>query len=126
MSDLIGKYTPKALYYEDADSLEYVREDCPQVHRRIDDFLTLILRMDSRKPIGFKIKGFKNFYLKSIRPKYGPSRLEFLRLKVVLEDVMTELGNEIFADSPKNEAYRIASEIAETDQVILSDLPDAA
>jgi hypothetical protein len=60
---LSGRYVPVAVYYEDADMVEYIRQDVPCVNRRVDSFLTLALEMGSREPIGFRLKGFKNFYL---------------------------------------------------------------
>lgn len=127
MSAIATEYQPKALYFEDADSLEYVRTDEPHIYRRVDEFLTLILSLESRKPVGFKIKGFKNFFLRSIRPKFLHSaETDFVRMKLILEEVMTEIGNELFLNSTKGEAYRIAAEIAENDQVLVSDFPAAA
>ncbi|TPI39199.1 hypothetical protein FJW07_13495 [Mesorhizobium sp. B3-1-9] len=119
-------YKPKALYYEDADSLEYVRVDVPSVYRRIDEFLTLILDLETREPIGFKIKGFKNFYLRTIRPNSRNAEAPFLRLITVVESLMTELGAGIFSETPRRDAYKTAADIASEDQVILSDLPKAA
>src|SRR4029077_2594532 len=66
--ELHARYTPVGVYYEDADMVEYIRKDVPCVNRRIDDLLTLALDMESREPIGFKLKGFKNFYLHYFKP----------------------------------------------------------
>ena len=122
----LDSYKPKALYYEDADSLEYVRIDAPSVYRRIDEFLTLILDLETREPIGFKIKGFKNFYLRTIRSNSRGTEAPFLRLITVVESLMTELGAGIFSETPRRDAYKTAADIATEDQVILSDLPKAA
>lgn len=121
----ITRYTPKALYYEDADALEYVRTDAPHVYRRIDEFLTLILDIDTRNPVGFKIKGFRNVYIKTIKPKLNDPT-GFPRLITLLEKLMTELGENVFSESPRHEAYTAAADIAMQDQVIVVDLPRAA
>lgn len=122
----IGPFSRKALYYEDADSLEYLRIDNPVVYRRIDDLLTLIVDLEDRKPVGFKIKGFRNLYLRKIRPSLRGDKSHFLRMVTVLEKLMTELGENVFAEAPRREAYRAATNIAMEDQVIVCDLPKAA
>ncbi|WP_027057126.1 hypothetical protein [Mesorhizobium loti] len=121
-----GEYTPRALYYEDADALEYVRVDAPVVYRRIDEFLTLILDLETREPVGFKIKGFRNFYLRTIKSSPRTIESPFLRLITVLEDLMTELGEGFFSEAPRRDAYQTAADIAAQDQVIVSDFPKAA
>src|SRR5215510_8087817 len=83
--DLHARYVPVAVYYEDADTVEYIRDDVPSVNRRIDGFLTLTLDMISRKPIGFRLKGFKNFYLRHIKGQEAEDREKFLRLVAVIE-----------------------------------------
>lgn len=126
MNDDIGPFTPKALYYEDADALEYLRVDEPVVYRRIDDLLSLIVALEDRKPVGFKIKGFRNLYLRTIRPALGGDKAHFLRMVTVLEKLMTELGENVFIEAPRREAYKVAANIAMEDQVIVCDLPKAA
>ena len=127
MTDIIaGHYLPKAIYFEDADAVEYVRVDEPLVYRRIDNFLTLIVSLESRKPVGFKIKGFRNLYLRQFKPRSSDDSAGFLRMVTVLEKIMTELGDGIFAEAPRREAYKAATDIAMEDQVFVSDLPNAA
>lgn len=118
-------YAPTALYYADADSLEYVRNDVPHVYRRIDEFLTIILDVHSREAVGFKIKGFRHFYLSTLKPDLS-SRSEFPRLVTVLERLMTDLGESLFNETFRHEAYATAADIARRDQVIVSDWPSAA
>ncbi len=120
--DKIGPFAPKALYYADADALEYVRIDSPVVYRRVDDLLTLILDLEERKPVGFKIKGFRNIYLRTFKT----DNTHFLRMVTVLEKIMTELGDGFFHQDSRREAYKVATNIAMEDQVIVSDLPRAA
>ena len=54
--ELRAEYVQSALYYADADTVEYVRKDGPCVHRRIDDMLTLTLDLNTRELIGFRVK----------------------------------------------------------------------
>ena len=52
---LHSEYIPSAVYYADADTVEYVRSDVPCIHRRIDGILTLNLDLRTRELIGFQI-----------------------------------------------------------------------
>lgn len=119
-------YQPRAVYYSQSDSVEYLRKDVPTVYRRIDECLTLILSMRERNVIGLKIKGFRHFYLSNIKPKYNFEEKHFLYLIYVLEEAMTCIGEEILSHEDRREAYRLASEIAQEDNVILSDLSEVA
>lgn len=124
-ADMISEYKPIALYYHDADSVEYVRADVPSVSRRIDAFLTLILDMEDRnKVIGFRLKGFRNFYSKHFQLINETLNDEFLALVSVIEKRVTEIANNHFDKAeaaPRLEAYKRAREIAASDSVILRD-----
>lgn len=122
----IGPFTPKALYYADADSLEYVRVDAPVIYRRIDDLLTLVLSIEDREPVGFMIKGFQNFYIRRLKSQKNADDETFLRMVTVLEKIMTEIGEALFIEGPRRAAYKAATNIAMEDQVILAELPHAA
>jgi hypothetical protein len=121
---MVGEYVPIAVYYAEADIVEYVRADVPAVHRRVDDFLTLILDLGNREPIGFALKGFRNYYLKHIRPEHPDT--EFLLLTKVLEEAVSGLGSTVFENESLHAGYRTAREIASTDNVELHELPEAA
>lgn len=120
-----GSYNPSAIYYEEADSLEYVRKDAPSVYRRIDEFLTLVLSMDDREAIGFKLKGFRNFYLRNIKNKIKNDSNDFFELVIVIEEILSKLGDEIFTEE-KRIAYRSALDIAKNDHVEVRDFPKLA
>jgi hypothetical protein len=120
-TDLSARYRPIAVYYEDADEVEYIREDVPYVRRRIDAFLTLVLKMDGREAIGFKLKGFKNFYLRHLKVPASDDRDHFLALVKVIEKAFDVLGDKAF-----EEAYHQAHQIAEEDGAELHELPRAA
>jgi predicted nucleic acid-binding protein len=123
MNDAIGasltwQYSPVAVYYEDADMVEYIRKETPCVNRRIDDFLTLTLDMKDRHAIGFRLKGFKNFYLHYVKQEHV-DRDHFLKLVSVLETATKLLGTKLF-DDQRREGYKLAYQIAEEDN---PDLP---
>lgn len=119
-------YVPKAIYYEASDSLEYVRRDDPAVYRRVDEYLTLVLDLRSRAPLGFKLKGFRHLYLTQLAPKYHLSDKQFISLILVLEDAMGAGGNAIFEETERRSAYNDALQIAEQDNVRLEDFPRQA
>ena len=122
--DLIAskEYEPTAIYYEDSDSLEYLRVSMPVVYRRIDPTLTLILTLESRELVGFKLKGFKNFYMRHIKQKFQKNCPEFIELVDLLQEITSNLGAEIFEENRKT-AYSSALEMAAIDNVHVRDLP---
>jgi hypothetical protein len=119
-------YAPKAIYYEQSDSLEYVRADEPALYRRVDEYLTLILHLESRKLIGFKLKGFRHLYLTHLQPKYHFNRTDYLKLINILEDAMSIRGDAIFAEAERRMAYSEALEIASQDDVVVEQFPRRA
>lgn len=125
--DLIAQkdYEPAAIYYEDSDSLEYLRVSAPAVYRRIDPMLTLILSLEDRSIVGFKLKGFKNFYMRHLQHKFGRSAPAFIELVDLLQEVTSTLGDEVFEQRQKD-AYASALEMAASDKVHVRDLPKLA
>jgi hypothetical protein len=121
-----GNYAPTAIYYEESDSVEYLREDIMCVYCRIDEHLTLALHIENRNPIGFRLKGFKNFYIRHLRSKTKSDGEEFLLLVTALEEALSMIGERIFQDDQIRRSYEKAVEIAETDKVKLTDLPKVA
>lgn len=119
-------YRARAIYYEQADSLEYVRKDVPSVYRRVDRQLTLILDMDTRAPLGFKIKGFRHFFISSLKPEFDLQERHFLPIIEILQTAMTAGGDAIFNAVERQSAYRQAFEIAEEDNVQVEDFPHSA
>jgi len=125
-ASLSSEYLPVAVFYEEADLVEYVRADVPAVHRRVDEFLTLVLDMEKREPIGFALKGFRNFYLTELKPKLDLTEADFLSLTAILEDVISAVGDSIFDDTERRKAYETAQRIAAHDDVELREFPEAA
>ncbi len=125
--DLVAskEYEPAAIYYEDSDSLEYLRASAPAIYRRIDTVLTLILSMEDRSLIGFKLKGFKNFYNRNLKNRLGADCPQFIELVDVLQEVTRTLGQQVFQEKQLN-AYKSALEMAAEDKVHVSDFPRIA
>ncbi|HEY9012620.1 MAG TPA: hypothetical protein VIN06_16560, partial [Devosia sp.] len=88
--------------------------------------LTLVLDLSTRRPLGFKLKGFRHFYLRHLRPKYHLQNQHFLKLINVLEDAMSLEGNALFEKSERQDAYREALEIALEDDVKIDEFPRRA
>lgn len=122
-AELSGHYAPVAVYYEDADVVEYIRQDTATVSQRVDEFLTLQLKMDGREPIGFRLKGFKNFYIRYLKEALD-ERDDFLALVNIIEKAIQLLGDKAFED--QRAAYDQAYQIAKEDDARLRELPDAA
>jgi len=122
--DLHARYNPVAVYYQDADTVEYIRQDVASVNRHIDDFLTLVLDMNGRQPIGFRLKGFKNFYVHHFKSAKGnDDRDQFLALVGLIEVAAKLTGNQPIKDARRT-GYDQACQIANEDNAQLRELPD--
>jgi len=119
--NLTTPYKAVAVYYEDADTVEYIRDDVAAIFHRVDPALTLIFDMKNReKLIGFQVKGFRNFYLKDeVRAAVGD---DFLSLVGILERLITAVGAPL-VDGYRRRAYEQARQIALEDGVALHDVP---
>ena len=82
--------------------------------------------MDDREPLGFQLKGFRHFYLEFERENAGRANNDFPRLVVMLEEAVRRLGDEVFAEKDRLEAYVRAQDIAKEDEVRLNELPHVA
>ena len=110
--DLHSAYQPLALYLDDADSVEYVRRDVSCVYRRVDGFLTLILDLKTRELVGFRLKGFRNFFLNHLKPRYRLLDHDFISLVSVIEEAVQVLGDKLVSDPERTDAYRQARKMA--------------
>jgi hypothetical protein len=122
MTDLGANYQPVAIYLEDADSVEYLRRDAPRVYRRVDSFLTLVLDMKTRDLTGFRLKGFRNFFLNHLKMKSQLLDDDFIPLVSAIEDVVKLIGDELTRDLGRKEAYRQAKLMAHQDSVSIEPL----
>ena len=121
-SDLHAQYVPTALYYTDADTVEYVRRDVPCIHRRIDGILTLAFDLHTRELIGFRVKGFRNFFINHLKPRYKMLDGDFIALVSVIEEAFQLVGDKVCPNEESIEAYRRARKIAHDDRVALEPL----
>jgi hypothetical protein len=121
-AELRSEYLPTAIYYADADTVEYVRRDVACVHRRIDEILTLAFDLQNRELIGFRVKGFKNFFLNHLKPKYELLDGDFIALVSVLEQALAFVGKTVCPSKDSVEAYRKARKMALDDRVALEPL----
>lgn len=117
--DLSFPYTPVAIFYEDADTVEYVRKDVPCIQRRVDGILTLNLDLKTKELIGFRVKGFKNFFISHLKPQYELMDADFIPLVSVLERAFQAVGNGLLTDQNRQAAYRQARKMAHEDRVAL-------
>lgn len=115
--DLSAQYVPAAVYLDDADSVEYVRRDVACVYRRVDGILTLVLDMKTRQLNGFRLKGFKNFFLKYLQPKYKLLDDDFVPLVSAIEEAIQVVGDQVMSDPQRRAAYRDARRMAHDDKV---------
>ncbi|MCZ7854828.1 hypothetical protein [Agrobacterium salinitolerans] len=122
--DLIASkdYEPAAIYNEDSDSLEYLRLSMPSLYRRVDSRLTLVLSLEDRSIIGFKLKGFKNLYLRKLKSTLGARCPEFIELVDIIQEMTNTAGAALFEEQQKI-AYSSALEMAAKDNVHVRDLP---
>ena len=123
---LMSAYCPKAKYYALGDYVEYVRADKPYLMRRIDRFLTVALDVQTRRPGGFRIDGFRNFFLNHLKPRHRLLDDHFVALVSIIEIAATQVGAEVFPDEDVKIAYREVYKMAHDDQVVLRKLPVAA
>jgi len=118
-----------AAYYEDMDYVEYVSEDGITVAERIDPFLTLLWDKNQDNVIGFKLKGFRNFFETTLKPLYDLKNDEFVELTFALEILYTEQGSKMLAQLNEQQqkqtkwAYRQALDLAANDNARLFEVP---
>lgn len=120
--DLHSAYIPTALYFADADTVEYVKRDASCFYRRIDAMLTLAYDLKTRELIGFRVKGFKNFFLNHLKPKYKLLDGDFIALVSVIEQAFQVVGDHVCPEDKRVDAYRQARRMAHDDRVELEPL----
>jgi len=113
---LSATYKPAAAYMQDSDCVEYVAEDTVCVYQRIDEALTLVYDETGFGLVGFKLKGFRNFF-EHVKEDIGLTEGHFVELCRVLEQVCLKGGEEHIGDARRKNAYRAAEKIAKRDNV---------
>ncbi|MDT8397349.1 MAG: hypothetical protein RQ899_01900 [Pseudomonadales bacterium] len=91
--DLSVEFTKCACYYSSIDCVEYLADDFLAIADRIDPFLTVLWNEDFSDYVGFKLKGFRAWYVDS---NYKGS--DFNLLVKALEDFVTKMGDEMFSE----------------------------
>jgi len=115
---------PTAVYFADADCVEYVAEDTICVYDRVDPFLTLIFDETKIIPVGFKLKGFRNCF-EQLKAEVGWKDSDFIELVPVVERACSRFGERKYGDSTRRKlAYQAAAKLAK--DVKLYDFPQAA
>lgn len=111
---MAGRYVPSAVYFLDSDCVEYVTEDAFCVYERIDGFLTLILDETKFNVVGFKLKGFKHFFEKYLKPSQSELTEDFIDLVPAIETAFREIGDKLFSVEKEERvrAYKAARKIA--------------
>ena len=126
MPDLHSVYQPVALYLDDADSVEYMRRDVACVYRRVDGFLTLALDLKTRELTGFRLKGFRNFFLTYLKPRHELLDDDFISLVSVIEQAVQVMGDKLVRDPERQDAYRQARKMAHEGNATIEPIGAAA
>ena len=115
---LRSRYLAKARYHALGDFVEYLRGDKPYIMRRIDNFLTIALDLETRQAAGFRLKGFKHFYHRHFKLRGRVLDDQFHAIVTAIEVAVTSVGDETFADLVEiKSAYKSAHAIAAEDNV---------
>lgn len=113
-------YRRAAVYFPDSDCVEYVKEDGFVIYDRVDEFLTLIYDDTKVIPVGFKLKGFKHVFDKHLKTQFKLRDEQFVELVSAIEAICTQLGEDLFTNERRANAYRVAIKLADNDNVKLS------
>lgn len=120
----INSFKKTAVYFESMDYIDYVRHDDITVSKRVDQYLTLILNNTSTNIVGFRLKGIKNFFLRTLQPALNLTDDDFVSVKEIFVALVQFLGDEM-NDPDIRTAYSSAASIASEDDVQVT-LPMAA
>jgi hypothetical protein len=112
LGSLTAPIVPVATYFHKSDCVEYLNEDTVAIHRRIDEFLTLIFDETRINLIGFKLKGFRCIYEKHLAPLQILRGVNFVELVPALEYICTVIGDAALEDPKKRHAYVAAMKLA--------------
>ena len=82
-----------------------------------DGFLTLALDIKTRELNGFRLKGFKNFFIKHLQPRYKLLDDDFIPLVSVIEEAVQVVGDNVIRDQETKDAYRAVKRMAHDDRV---------
>lgn len=107
----IASFVPYASYNEELDCVEYLEANTLFIANRIDDILTL-LKDETGKVIGFKLKGFKNYFNTNLKDRFELEETQFLPLIKLIEAILTLDAKRINQDSFKRSAYQAVLQLS--------------
>jgi len=81
--DRVEEFHADAVYFEEMDCVEYLEKDVKTYAERIDKNLTLSYDR-SDVPVGFVLKGFKNYFNNNLRDLYDFTGEDFISLMDVI------------------------------------------
>lgn len=111
--DLSDDFTKCACYYSKIDCVEFLSDDVVVIADRIDPFLTVLWNEDFSDYVGFKLKGFRAWYVQS-----NWKNNDFNLLVKALEDFVTKIGDEMFPeDEARKEAYTNVLEFVKRENI---------
>lgn len=113
---VVSCFSPHAAYYNALDCIEYVNKDCTIIAERVDEFLTLFRQNATDDYVGFKLKGFRNFFETSLRHTLDLKDEDFVTLKEMMLVICTEKANEFVANK---DSYKIAYKMCQGEAVKL-------
>ena len=76
-SDLADQYFPQTIWYKEADAIEFVLNDGAHIYRELDHGAALVLDMDTRAVVGFRISS-PAAWLNTVAPSPSPPPAEDL------------------------------------------------
>jgi hypothetical protein len=120
----VDSFSPHAAYYEALDCIEYVNKDCTVIAERIDEVLTLLRKNGTQEYVGFKIKGFRNYFEKNLKQMYRHlNEKDFMTLTNVMEPIFQERAPELMSSKKHTakSAYRIVYEMIDNNAIELFD-----
>jgi hypothetical protein len=99
------------------DCLEYLSADQLVVADRVDEFLTVLWDKDLEKIVGFKLKGFHAIFVERILPLKSVCEDDFHPIIDTLKNIVTKIGEEMFPDSSRQNAYKNVIRFAKNEGV---------
>lgn len=79
-----GPFPPFAWYYARMDMLLYIKEDCTYLSERVDPYLSVFVRPEDGRLVGFKLKGFQCLF-NQLKPHPRLRNLDFSFVVALLE-----------------------------------------
>lgn len=121
-----GEFKNIASYFHDLDYVEYQTVDRITVSERVDEFLTLIRIAENNEICGFRFKGFQARINESLAPVKQLQNSDFLKITTVIEVLVKDIGDDLFSNTARADAYKAAYKLVKDNDVTLPEMPLAA